>query len=232
MSTILVIEDELPIAKGLIRNLEFEGYEVLSAADGPAGLELALSGRADLIVLDIRLPGMDGYQICRRIREQGLGTPIIMLTARGEELDRVLGLELGADDYVTKPFSVRELLARIKAVLRRAAPVEETEDAGVLVFGGVTVDFERFEASMEGREVHLSAREFAILQLLWGREGKVVSRDDILNEVWGYDVFPTTRTVDNHVMDLRSKLERDPSNPCHILTVHGVGYRLVTEESG
>lgn len=232
MSTILVIEDELPIAKGLISNLEFEGYEVLSAADGSSGLELALSGRADLIVLDIRLPGMDGYQICRRIREQGLGTPIIMLTARGEELDRVLGLELGADDYVTKPFSVRELLARIKAVLRRAAPVEETRDAGVLAFGGATVDFERFEASMEGREVHLSAKEFAILQLLWGRGGKAVSRDDILNEVWGYDVFPTTRTVDNHIMDLRSKLERDPSNPHHIVTVHGVGYRLVTEETG
>jgi len=232
MPTILVIEDELPIAKGLISNLEFEGYEVLSAPDGPTGLELALSGRADLIVLDIRLPGMDGYQICRRIRERGLGTPVIMLTARGEEVDRILGLELGADDYVTKPFSVRELLARIKAVLRRAAPAEDAEDSGVLSFGGVKIDFERFEASMDDREVRLSAKEFAILQLLWGREGKVVSRDDILNEVWGYDVFPTTRTVDNHIMDLRSKLERDPSNPRHILTVHGVGYRLVTEEAG
>jgi len=232
MPTILVIEDELPIAKGLISNLEFEGYEVLSAPDGPTGLELALSGRADLIVLGIRLPGMDGYQICRRIRERGLGTPVIMLTARGEEVDRILGLELGADDYVTKPFSVRELLARIKAVLRRAAPAEDAEDSGVLSFGGVKIDFERFEASMDDREVRLSAKEFAILQLLWGREGKVVSRDDILNEVWGYDVFPTTRTVDNHIMDLRSKLERDPSNPRHILTVHGVGYRLVTEEAG
>ena len=231
MPTILVIEDEIPIAKGLINNLEFEGYEVLSAADGPTGLELALSGRADLILLDIRLPGMDGYQICRTLHEKGIRTPIIMLTAKGEEVDKVLGLELGADDYVTKPFSVRELLARIKAVLRRAVPVEDEDRAEVLTFGGARIDFERFEASMEEEEVHLSTKEFAILRLLWAREGKAASRDDILNEVWGYDVYPTTRTVDNHIADLRSKLERDPSNPRHIVTVHGVGYRLVTEES-
>ena len=229
MSTILVIEDERPIARVVIDNLEFEGYTVLAAYDGIQGLELALSGRADLILLDLMLPGMNGYDICRKLREEGLDTPVIMLTAKGEEIDKVLGLELGADDYVTKPVGIRELLARIRAVLRRAGRRDSESAREALAFGRARVDFARFEAEVDGESVHLSPKAFGVLKLLWERAGRAVSRGEILEQVWGYDVYPTTRTVDNHIAELRAALEPDPSNPRYILTVHGVGYRFVPD---
>jgi len=229
MPTILVVEDERPIARVLIDNLEFDGYTVLAAYDGIGGLELALSGRVDLILLDLMLPGMNGYDVCRKIREKGLNTPVIMLTAKGEEIDKVVGLELGADDYVTKPVGIRELLARIRAVLRRTGRQESEHDRDVLVFGRVRVDFARFEAEVDGNSVHLSPKAFGVLRLLWERAGRVVSRNEILEEVWGYEVYPTTRTVDNHIAELRAALEVDPADARYILTVHGVGYRFVVE---
>ena len=228
MPTILVIEDEESIADPLIENLEFEGYSVLAARDGLKGMELAQSGQADVILLDIMLPGMNGYDICRQLRAKEIDTPVIMLTAKGQEADKVRGLEIGADDYVTKPVGLLELLARIKALLRRAtrlpshAPVRSE-----LAFGKVVVDFARFEATSNGEPIHLSPKEFDILKLLWEQDGKAVSRGDILQRVWGYDVYPTTRTVDTHIATLRAKLEEDASNPQYLLTVHGTGYRLV-----
>jgi len=227
MPIILVVEDEESIAEPMVENLEFEGYEVLYARDGNRGLELALSGRADLILLDIMLPGLNGYEICRRMREEGMDTPVIMLTARGEEADKVRGLDIGADDYLTKPVGILELMARIRAALRRSDHGREVPTGELLEFGKTRVDFGRFEAQVSGELVHLSPKEFGILKLLWERAGKAVSRADILQEVWGYDVYPTTRTVDTHIADLRSKLEEDAANPQHILTVHGTGYRLV-----
>ena len=227
MPTILVGEDEESIAEPMVENLEFEGYEVLDARDGNRGLELALSGRADLVLLDIMLPGVNGYEICRRMREEGIDIPVIMLTARGEEADKVRGLDIGADDYLTKPVGILELMARIRAALRRGGSGKEVPTSELLEFGQVRVDFGRFEALMDGEQVHLSPKEFGILKLLWERAGKAVSRAEILQEVWGYDVYPTTRTVDTHIAELRATLERDPAHPEHILTVHGTGYRLV-----
>jgi DNA-binding response OmpR family regulator len=233
MATILVVEDERPIARVIADNLGFEGYEVRLAHDGPSGLEQALGEPVDLILLDIMLPGMNGYDVCRRLREAGRSTPVIMLSARGEEVDKVLGLELGADDYITKPVGVRELLARVKAVLRRApegpdpAPVPGESEGAVLTLGDARVDFDRYEAHRGEAAVHLSPKAFGVLRLLWTRRGAAVSRADILHEVWGYDALPTTRTVDNHVAELRAALEADSSAPRHLLTVHGVGYRLV-----
>lgn len=230
MATILVVEDEQPISRVIADNLSFEGYDVLQAGDGPAGLEMALGQQVDLILLDIMLPGMNGYDVCRRLREAGRATPVIMLSARGEEVDKVLGLELGADDYITKPVGVRELMARVKAVLRRApGPLEAASSSApqILTLGDARIDFDRFEASRAGAAVHLSPKAFGVLRLLWGRQGKAVSRADILREVWGYDALPTTRTVDNHVAELRAALERESAAPGHLLTVHGVGYRLV-----
>ena len=227
MPTILVVEDEESIAEPMVENLEFEGYEVLDARDGNRGLELALLGRADLVLLDIMLPGVNGYEICRRMRDEGIDIPVIMLTARGEEADKVRGLDIGADDYLTKPVGILELMARIRAALRRGGSGKEVPTSELLEFGQVRVDFGRFEALMDGEQVHLSPKEFGILKLLWERAGKAVSRAEILQEVWGYDVYPTTRTVDTHIAELRATLERDPAHPEHILTVHGTGYRLV-----
>ena len=232
MATILVVEDERPISKAIVDNLRFEGYEVLAAYDGTAGLRMALEEPVDLVLLDIMMPGMNGYDVCRHLRDAGRTTPVVMLSARGEEVDKVLGLELGADDYITKPVGVRELVARVKAVLRRAA-MPAGDDAGgvrVLTFGAARVDFDTYEATVAGQPVHLSPKAFGVLQLLWERQGKAVSRADILHQVWGYDVLPTTRTVDNHIAELRAALEADSANPAHLLTVHGVGYRLVDVE--
>ena len=173
------------------------------------------------------LPGLNGYDICRQLRAQRIDTPIIMLTAKGQEADKVRGLEIGADDYVTKPVGLLELLARIKALLRRASPRSDAPIAAELAFGDVVVDFARFEVTSAGEPIHLSPKEFDILKLLWEEDGKAVSRGDILQRVWGYDVYPTTRTVDTHIATLRAKLEEDASNPQHLLTVHGTGYRLV-----
>ena len=228
MTKILVVEDEAAIARIVVDNLEFEGYEVAAAADGPSGLEQALAAGADLILLDIMLPGgLNGYDICRKMREAGVDTPVIMLTAKSEEIDKVLGLELGADDYITKPVGVRELLARVKAVLRRYDPSGGPRPGeNVLQFAAARVDFDRFEARVRDEPVHLSPKAYGVLKLLWESQGRAVPRSEILQKVWGYDVFPTTRTVDNHVAELRAALELDPANPQHLLTVHGVGYRL------
>jgi DNA-binding response OmpR family regulator len=222
---ILVVEDDAAILRGLTDNLRFEGYEVIPARRGDEGLQLILEQDPDLVILDIMLPVLSGFDVCRRSRKEGKVMPILMLTARGQEVDRVMGLDLGADDYVTKPFSIPELLARVRALLRRAnasAPLPER-----VSFGDVRVEFERYQATKGRIVVRLSPKEFGVLRLLVAREGDVVSRTDLLHEVWGYDRFPTTRTVDNHVASLRSKLEEDPTSPRHILTVHGVGYRFV-----
>ena len=224
MSRVLVIEDDPAILRGLTDNLRFDSHDVLAASDGETGYRLAREQRPDLIVLDLMLPRMSGYEVCRRLRCDGVQTPIVMLTARGDETDRILGLDLGADDYVSKPFSVRELLARIRAVLRRAQTVPALPDT--LQFADVVVDFRRYEASKGGCPLDLTRKEFGVLRLLAARAGDVVTRDDLLNEVWGYDASPTTRTVDTHVASLRSKIGDDASNP-RLQTVHGVGYKWV-----
>jgi len=225
MTRILVVEDDPAILRGLSDNLRLESYEVVTAADGEAGDRLAHEARPDLIVLDLMLPKRSGYEVCRRLRSEGLTTPILMLTARGEEADRVLGLDLGADDYVTKPFSVRELLARIRALLRRAHPPRPLPDE--LRFGDVVVDFRSYEAKRGGTPVDMTPKEFQLLRLLAARAGEVVSRGELLEDVWGYETLPNTRTVDNHVASLRAKLEPDAPETRHIQTVHGVGYKFV-----
>ncbi len=225
MSRILVIEDDPAILRGLTDNLQYESYEVLTATDGGAGYRLIVEKNPDLVILDLMLPKMNGYELCRRVRGEGITTPILMLTARGEEVDQVMGLDLGADDYVTKPFSVPELLARVRAMLRRVRPAESLPPE--LGFDDVVVDFLRYEAQKGGKPLRMSRKEFGILRLLAAQAGQVVTREDLLNEVWGYENYPSTRTVDNHIASLRAKLEEDPSHPRRLLTVHGVGYKLV-----
>lgn len=227
MSRIIVIEDDLAILRGLRDNLEYESYEVYTATDGEHGYRLIQKHHPHLIVLDLMMPKMSGYELCRKVRSEGIATPILMLTARSEEADRVRGLDLGADDYVTKPFSVPELLARIRAILRRVKPSTTLPDR--LNFGDVSVDFKRFEATKASQVLKLSRKEFGVLQLLAARLGHVVTRNELLDEVWGHESYPTTRTVDNHIASLRSKLEDDSSKPRHLITVHGVGYKLVLE---
>ena len=230
MKTILVVEDDLAILRGLKDNLEFESYEVLTAEDGEHGYAVLKEKKPDLVILDLMLPKMSGYELCRKVRNEGITIPILMLTARGEEKDRVAGLDQGADDYVTKPFSVPELLARIRALIRRVELTRTGDLPAELHFDDVFVDFKRFEARKAGKTVEMSRKEFGILRLLAARRGEVVKRDELLDEVWGYDQYPTTRTVDNHIALLRGKLEEDPSNPRRLLTVYGVGYRLVLEK--
>lgn len=224
MSVVLIVEDDPAILRGLSDNLRFEGYEILTATDGDAGYRLALEKKPDMLILDLMLPKMSGFEICRKLREEGFSNSILMLTARGEETDRVLGFDLGADDYVTKPFSIRELLARVRARLRRPAE-KAIED--MLRFDGVVVDFRRYEATKAGAPLEMTRKEFGVLRLLSSKAGEVVTRDDLLNEVWGYENYPTTRTVDNHVALLRAKLETNPAEPRHLITVHGVGYKFV-----
>jgi DNA-binding response OmpR family regulator len=226
MGRILVIEDDQAILAGLVDHPEFEEYEVATATDGLAGYRAAREERHDLIVLDLMLPKLSGYEVCRKLRSEGVTTPILMLTARGEENDRVLGLDLGADDYVTKPFSLRELSARIRALLRRARPAE-SEALEELQFGSVLVDFRSFEAKRGGDPVEMTPKEFQVLRYLASRAGQAVTREDLLDEVWGVEHFPTNRTVDNHIATLRAKLEEDPPEPVHLKTVHGVGYKFV-----
>ena len=224
MAKVLVIEDDAKILKGLGDNLKFESYDVVSASNAEAGYRLFRQESPDLVILDVMLPGMSGFDFCRRLRAEKATTPVLMLTARSQEDDRVMGLDLGADDYVTKPFSVMELMARVRALLRRVGAGGELPER--LEFGEVTVDFKRYEARRAGRAVALARKEFAVLRHLAARRGQVVSRSQLLDEVWGYDQCPTTRTVDNHVALLRSKLEEDPAAPRHLITVHGVGYKF------
>jgi DNA-binding response OmpR family regulator len=228
MITVLTIEDDPAILRGLADNLRFEGYDVITASDGETGYHLQKERKPDLIVLDLMLPRMSGFELCRKLRGEGIQTPILMLTARSEEPDRVLGLDLGADDYVTKPFSVRELMARVRALLRRSQPGPEGATAlpDELRFGQAEIDFRSYEARLNGKPVEMTRKEFAVLRFLASRAGQVVTRDDLLNEVWGYESYPSSRTVDNHVAGLRAKLERDASQPEHIKTVHGVGYKF------
>jgi DNA-binding response OmpR family regulator len=229
MKRILIIEDDVAILRGLKDNLEYESYEVLTATDGEQGYCLIQEKKPDLIILDLMLPKMSGYELCRKVRKQGITSPILMLTARGEEVDRILGLDLGADDYVTKPFSVPELLARIRAIIRRVRQARTGNLPSDLCFGDVSIDFKSFEARKDDKALDLSRKEFGVLRLLAARVGEVVTRDELLDEVWGYDRYPTTRTVDNHISLLRTKLEDDPSRPRHLITVHGVGYKLVID---
>jgi DNA-binding response OmpR family regulator len=225
LQRILIIEDEEDMVLGLRKNLEWEGFEVVAASDGEAGLSRALNDSQDLILLDIMLPKLSGLDVCRRLRNRGVNTPVIMLTARGQEIDKVLGLEIGADDYVTKPFSIRELLARVRAILRRAS-IPDTE-SDVYRFGDVELNFGRHQARKQGQALELSPREFGMLRYFVQHRGETVTRDQLLDEVWGYDNFPLTRTVDNHIARLRQKIEENPSEPQHIITVHRIGYKFL-----
>ncbi len=222
---ILVVEDEPNMVTGLRDNFEFEGYEVLTAMDGALGLQCALDESPDLIILDVMLPKMSGLEVCKQLRAKRPSVPIIMLTARGQEIDKVVGLELGADDYVTKPFSIRELLARVKAVLRRTQTLPKDQEQ--YSFGDVHVDLKKCQITRSGVPLELSSKEFDLLKHFICHPGETLSRDHLLEEVWGYDNYPTTRTVDTHLVRLRQKLEPDPLQPRFFLTVHGVGYRFV-----
>jgi DNA-binding response OmpR family regulator len=223
MSRILVVEDDPAILRGLADSLRRESYDVLTAADGESAWRLVQQKNPDLVILDLMLPKMSGYEVCRKMRGEGLNTPILMLTARGEEGDRVLGLDLGADDYVSKPFSLRELLARVRALLRRAQPARALLDE--LRVNDVLIDFRSYEAHKGGLPLEMTRREFQLLRALASRPGEVITRSELLDQVWGLEAYPTTRTVDNHVAGLRAKLEQDPAQPKHLLTVRGVGYK-------
>lgn len=227
MSKILIVEDEPSMRLGLKDNLEFESYQVELAIDGEEGLRKATSGNFDLIILDVMMPKMSGFDVCKAMRKAGIMTPIIFLTAKSEEIDKVLGLELGADDYLTKPFSLRELIARVKAILRRSQGNGDVAIKGEITIGGLTIDFNQFTARTAEGEVRMSHKEFEILHYLAEHTNEVVSRYDLLNKVWGYDSQPTTRTVDNFILRLRQRIEENPNEPRHILTVHGVGYKLL-----
>jgi DNA-binding response OmpR family regulator len=225
MSRILVIEDDTAILRGLRDNLVAESHEVLTAEDGGEGYRLARERDPDLIILDLMLPTLSGYEICQKLRDEKDSVLILMLTARGEEADRILGLDLGADDYVTKPFSIRELKARVRALLRRGEGGLKPPET--LSFGDVVVDFPQYRAEKGGEPVEMTPKEFGVLRHLATRAGEVVSRYELLEEVWGYGKFPTTRTVDNHIAALRAKLEEDPAEPRYLQTVHRVGYKFV-----
>lgn len=225
MVRVLIIEDEPNMVLGLKDSCEYEGYEVFVARDGKEGLEMASTEKPDIILLDVMLPLMSGIDVCRTLRTLGIETPILMLTARSEETDKVVGLEVGADDYVTKPFSVKELLARIRAHLRRAA--KQVAEIESFTFGDVELNFRKYAARKGGQALDLSPREFEILRYLIRRRGEIVTRDQLLDEVWGYDSTPVTRTVDNHIARLRQKIETHPSEPQHIITVHRLGYRFI-----
>ena len=225
MKRILVVEDDPAILAGLVASLEEGHYEVLTASDGEKGYQMGKRENIDLILLDIMLPNKNGQDVCRDLRKDGVNTPILMLTSKKEEMDKVLGLELGADDYVTKPFSIRELHARIKALLRRKGELKKEIDE--YSFGNVQIDFKKQEATKGQKALKLSAKEFEILKYFVQHESDVVTREMLLDDVWGYENFPTTRTVDNYILSLRKKIENHPSNPEHLLTVHTAGYKFV-----
>jgi len=223
---ILIVEDEPKMVIGLRDNFQFEGYHVLVASDGESGIESARENKPDLVILDVMLPKLSGLDVCRRLRGEGFSQPILMLTARGQEIDKVVGLEVGADDYITKPFSIKELIARIRAHLRRAG--NRVADLDGFDFADIRLNFRKYEATKAGQKLLLSAREFTLLRYFVRHQNETVTRDQLLNEVWGYDTFPNTRTVDNHIAKLRQKIEDDPAEPKFILTIHGVGYRFTT----
>ena len=226
METVLIIEDDATMLRGLKDNFEFKGYRVLTAADGEEGLDLALSQKPDLIVLDIMLPKINGYEVCRLVRKESLEMPIVMLTAKGEESDIVLGLNLGADDYVTKPFSIKELLARAAAFLRRSKQTDE--DA--YEFADYRLDIPARKLTRAGSEVKLSPKEFKLLELFLKKPGRALTRDEILNAVWGYDCYVGPRSIDRFVTTLRNKIEPDPHNPTFIHTIREIGYKFEPPE--
>ncbi len=232
MRRILIAEDDLNIRRGLIDTLESEGYEAVAARDGKEAMRLFEAGGIDLILLDIMMPEKSGYDVCREIRRKDRSVPIVMLTAKGEEIDKVLGLELGADDYVCKPFGVRELLARVAAVLRRAQPVSQPDPEGCpdrFPFGPCEVDRRRLHIERNGKRMPITPRELRLLETFHRRPGEALGRDFLLNEVWGIDYLGTTRTLDQHIAQLRKKVEPEPGSPTVITTVHGVGYRFEPE---
>ncbi len=225
VARILIAEDEPDMAMGLRDNLQFEGFEVLQATDGEQALEAARTQRPDLILLDLMMPKIDGFEVCRQIRASGFKVPIIMLTARSQEMDVVRGLELGADDYITKPFGVRELLARIKVALRHAGA--KPSQSRILEIGEAQVDLVKGKVQRGGKTFNLGYFEIELLKMLTDKAEEPVSRNDLLDKIWGLDAFPTNRTVDNHIVSLRRKIEVDPKNPQHIITVHTIGYKFV-----
>ena len=222
---ILIVEDEPAMVEGLRDNFEYEGYDVISAGDGVAGLDRALADDPDLVVLDVMMPRLSGLDVCKQLKAKRPSLPIIMLTARGQEIDKVVGLELGADDYVTKPFSIRELMARVKAVLRRVSPPASAP--GFYRFSDVEVNIRGNAVLRAGAQVDLSAKEFALLAYFVSHPGETLSRDRLLDAVWGYENYPNTRTVDTHIVHLRQKLEPNPEEPRFILTILGSGYKFV-----
>ena len=224
-TTIAIIDDDNSVRRSVALNLEQEGFKVLEAEDGEKGISLVEEKKPDVIILDIKMPRKDGFQVCKELRNKGISTPLILLTARSEEVDKVLGLELGADDYLAKPFGMLELVARVKALLRRNKSTKELEK---VEFSGIKIDFKAYKAEKESKPIDLSAREYRLLKCLIAKKGSVVTRDELLDEVWGYNTYPTTRTVDNHIARLRQKIEeKNSKTPKHILTVHGVGYKFV-----
>jgi DNA-binding response OmpR family regulator len=229
LSRILIVEDERPMRTVLTDCLSTEGYRVIAAADGQDGLDRALAEKPDLILLDIMMPELDGFAVCAELRRLGCDTPVLMLTAKGQVEDRVTGLDAGADDYLVKPFSSDELLARVRALLRRTR--RQVQIVNHLQLGDARIDFVKQRAVRQGNELHLTVKEFAVLRLLAEAQGEPVSRERFLDVVWGYASFPTTRTVDTHIASLRAKIESDPNQPQWIQTVHGVGYRLEKAES-
>lgn len=230
-SHILLVEDEVDLAEGIADNLRAEGHDVVVAHDGESGLQAAQDGSLDLVILDVMLPGIDGFEVCRRLRTANVRVPVLFLTARSDPADRIRGLEEGGDDYLAKPFHLRELLLRVSAILRRARVGEDASGVDAVVrFGGNEVDLRTYEAlAHDGQRHRLTHKELSILRLLSEREGQVVPREDILDAVWGGEATPTARTIDNFILRLRRRFEPDPQNPRHFHSVHGVGYRFVRE---
>ncbi len=228
MKKILIVEDEVNMLQGLKDNLEFENYEIDTASEGLAGIDKILKNKYDLILLDVMLPNISGFDVCKKARKEGIDTPIILLTAKGEEIDKVLGLELGADDYITKPFSLRELLARIKAILRRTSKkTKENSLKETIDIGKLKVNFKNYESYMDGEPVKMSHKEFEILHYLYKNNGETIHRDDIMNNIWDIKNDITTRTIDNFILKLRQKIEINPNAPKIIITVHGIGYKMI-----
>ncbi len=225
MKKILIIEDEVNMIEGLRFNLEARDYIVIASQDGETGLKRAVEEQPDLIILDLMLPGINGYEVCKKLKESNPEIPIVMLTAKSQESDIITGLDLGADDYITKPFSILELLARINAMLRRSGTNSTIPD--LFQFRNIEINFRKYEAFKDGKTLKMSPREYEILHYLLERKGEVVTRDDLLNQVWGYESFPYTRTIDAHIATLRKKIEERPEEPEMIITIHGKGYKFL-----